>query len=166
MYTASLSELKKELKMLPADELLAVCFRLARYKKENKELLHYLLLESDNESFYIEQVKEDIVEAFSTVNTSSMYLAKKTIRKALRLAAKQIRYSGNKQTELEILMFFCKSLLELDLPLGHSKVMINLLKNQLKKIEKALQSMHEDLQYDYRIELDELIEKVRRLSPF
>lgn len=160
MYTASLSELKKELKHLSEEELLTVCLRLTRHKKENKELLHYLLLESDNESFYIEQVKDDITEAFDTLNSSSLYLAKKTVRKALRLANKQIRYSGIKQTEVEILMFFCQSLLDLGLALNQSKVLVNMLNNQLKKIDKALHSLHEDLQYDYREELEELKTRV------
>lgn len=156
MYTASLSEIKKELKHLSEEELLEICLRLAKYKKDNKELLHYLLLEAGNESFYIEQVKDDIAEAFETVNPSSMYLAKKTIRKALRLATKQIRFSGIKQTEVEILMFFCQSLVNLNLRLSDSKVMMNLLENQVKKIEKALSTMHEDLQYDYQEGLNEI----------
>lgn len=160
MYTASLSELKKELKLLPEDELLNVCLRLARYKKDNKELLHYLLLESGNEAFYIEQVKDDISEAFSTVNSTSLYLAKKTIRKALRLAVKQIRFSGNKQTEVEILLFFCKSLIDLNLGWKESKVLVNLLLNQIKKIEKALATLHEDLQYDYQESLESIRRKV------
>ncbi|WP_420581497.1 hypothetical protein [Reichenbachiella sp.] len=154
MYTASLSELKKELKQLPEEELLAVCLRLARYKKDNKELLHYLLLESGNETFYIEQVKDDITEAFSTINPSSLYLAKKTIRKALRLATKQIRFSGNKQTEVEILLYFSQCLTELDIRWKESKVLVNMLLNQIKKIEKALATLHEDLQYDYQESLD------------
>lgn len=156
MYTASLSELKKELKRLSEEEMLDVCLKLTRYKKDNKELLHYLLLEAGNEGFYIEQVKDDITEAFSTVNPTSLYLAKKTIRKALRLATKQIRFSGNKQTEVEILMYFCQSLIDLNLPLRDSKVLVNLLTNQIKKIEKALSSLHEDLQYDYQEELERL----------
>lgn len=150
MEIASISVLKKELKLLSEEDLLSVCLRLAKYKKENKELLHYLLLEADNEAFYIEQVKEDIDEAFSTINPSSMYLAKKTIRKALRLATKQIRFSGEKQTEVEILLYFCQSLIDLNLALDSSKVLMNLLLNQIKKTEKALASLHEDLQYDYQ----------------
>ncbi|UXX78907.1 hypothetical protein N7E81_16245 [Reichenbachiella carrageenanivorans] len=156
MYTASLSEIKKELKYLPEEKLLEICLRLAKYKKDNKELLHYMLLEAGNESFYIEQVKSDITEAFETVNASSMYLAKKTIRKVLRLATKQIRFSGIKQTEVEVLIFFCQSLIDLDLNLSDSKVMMNLLDNQVRKIEKALSTMHEDLQYDYQESLDKI----------
>lgn len=160
MYTASINELKKELKNLSSSDHLNIIIRLARYKKDNKELLHYLLLESENEAFYIEQVKNDITEAFATLNTTSLYLAKKTIRKALRLASKQIRYSGIKETEIEILLFYCQSLLELDLTITDSKVLMNLLNNQLKKIEKSLLSLHEDLQYDYQQELDSLKDKL------
>ncbi|MDW3210736.1 MAG: hypothetical protein R8N23_12745 [Reichenbachiella sp.] len=156
MYTASLSELKKELKQLSEEDLLAVCLRLARYKKDNKELLHYLLLESANEPFYIEQVKDDIAEAFSTINPSSLYLAKKTIRKALRLATKQIRFSGNKQTEVEILLFFCQKMTELNIGWRDSKVLVNMLLNQVKKIDKVLASLHEDLQYDYQEHLERI----------
>ncbi|WP_422358740.1 hypothetical protein [Reichenbachiella sp.] len=156
MYTVSISELKKELKQLPEEELLAVCLRLARYKKDNKELLHYLLLESANEEFYVEQVKDDITDAFSTINPSSLYLAKKTIRKVLRLATKQIRFSGNKQTEVEILLFFCQSLIELGIGWKGSKVLVNMLLNQIRKIEKALATLHEDLQYDYQESLERI----------
>lgn len=163
MYTSSLNELKKELKLRSTDEILAVCLRMARYKKENKELLHYVLIESENEAFYIEQVKTDIRDAFESLNASSFYLAKKTIRKVLRLANKQIRYSGNKQTEVEILLFFCQFLWDLNLPLKESKAMTNLLQNQLNKIEKALGSLHEDLQYDYQETLSVLRRNIETL---
>lgn len=163
MYTASLSNIKKELKVLPPEQLLEVCLRLARYKKENKELLHYLLMEAENEAFYIEQVKDDIAEAFDSVNTTSLFLAKKTVRKALRLATKQIRYSGIKQSEIEILMFFCRSLLDLNVSLRSSKVLVNMLVNQVKKIDKALLTLHEDLQYDYQEELAAIKQRVTGL---
>ena len=48
MQTTSLSELKKELSIMPKDKLVDVCTKLIRFKKENKELLHYLLFESNN----------------------------------------------------------------------------------------------------------------------
>jgi hypothetical protein len=39
METASISEIKKELKTLTPQQLQDICIRLAKYKKENKELL-------------------------------------------------------------------------------------------------------------------------------
>lgn len=77
MDIASLSHIKKELKNLPPEVLQDVVVRLAKYKKENKELLSYLLFEADNEDEYIRQVKEEIDLEFMSLNRSSFYLAKK-----------------------------------------------------------------------------------------
>ena len=49
MTTASLAELKRALRNVPLGDLPDLCIRLARYKKENKELLSYLLFEADDE---------------------------------------------------------------------------------------------------------------------
>ena len=46
MKASTVSELKEELKHLPPAQLLELCLRLARFKKENKELLTYLLFEA------------------------------------------------------------------------------------------------------------------------
>ena len=64
MKTASLAEIKQELQNLSTKEIAELCLRLARYKKENKELLAYLLFESHNEEAYAVQVKEMIEEKF------------------------------------------------------------------------------------------------------
>ena len=72
MYTASLSILKKELKSKSDEELLAICLRLGRYKKENKYVMHYVLLEADNEIGYVEQIKEDISECFESINYNNL----------------------------------------------------------------------------------------------
>jgi len=72
MYTASLSILKKELKSKSDEEVLAISLRLGRYKKENKEVMHYVLLEADNEIGYVEQIKEDISECFESINYNNL----------------------------------------------------------------------------------------------
>jgi DNA repair protein RadC len=156
MYTASLSNLKKELKSKSDEELLAICLRLGRYKKENKELIHYLLLEAHDDAAYVEQIKADIAEGFETINDSNLYYAKKGIRKVLRVANKHIKYSGNKTSEVEVLLYFVKQIRDMDIPIQNSKVLVNLYLNQIKKIEKALSTLHEDLQYDYNLELEAL----------
>jgi uncharacterized FlaG/YvyC family protein len=150
MKIASIAVIKKELNDLPKSELVAICLRLAKSKKEAKELLNYLLFEASDEESYVQAAKNDITEGFSTINTSSFYLAKKTIRKVLRLTNKHIKFSSSKETEVELLLFFCTSFQALDLPLADSVVMTNLYNNLLKKINKALSTLHEDLQYDYQ----------------
>ena len=80
---------------------------MSRFKKENKELLTYILFESADEQSYIVSVKRGIDEEFEQINRSSTYFIKKSIRKILRNTRKYIRYSGKKETEVELLIYFC-----------------------------------------------------------
>lgn len=153
MTTASLSEIKKELHTLDPEVVESLCNRLAKYKKENKELLSYLLFEAHDEKAYVENVKEEIRELFKTLPSSNLYLIKKTLRKILRFVNKQIKYSGIKQTELELRIFFCSNVKEARIPLTIGTVLFNLYQMQLKKIEAALTKLPEDLQADYEREL-------------
>lgn len=156
MDTASISHIKKELKNLPPENLQEIVLRLAKYKKENKELLSYLLFDAHNESEYIRMVKEEIDEQFLSLNKTSFYLAKKTLRKVLRTTKKHIRFSGKKETEIELLLYFCKKIKDSRLNYKSSKVVFNLYLNQVKRIQKVISMLHEDLQYDYHDELEAL----------
>ena len=62
MDAASIRELKTELQRRAPRESMELCLRLARFKKENKELLTYLLFEAQDESGYINSVKGRIDE--------------------------------------------------------------------------------------------------------
>lgn len=156
MKAASLNELKKELTDLKSAELIALCMRLAKYKKENKELLTYLIFEANDEKSYIEGVKEEIDSAFEGMNKSNIYLAKKSIRKALRFANKYIKYSTSKQTEVEVLIHFCNTLKKSGLSYKNSIVLSNLYQHQIQRIRKALSYLHEDLQFDYKEEISSI----------
>ena len=156
MKAASLAEIKKELKTLPASELLGLCMRLSKYKKDNKELLSYLIFHSDDLQAYIMEVKEEMDGSFADMNKSNVYLAKKTIRKVLRIANKHIRYTGSKEAEIQLLLHFCLGLKSSNLPLNKSTVLLNLYNSQRKKICAAINDLHEDLQYEYQRELEQL----------
>jgi hypothetical protein len=149
MKAASLKELKTELSTLYPAQVLDICMHLAKYKKENKEYLTYLLFEADDEQSYIKEVKDQIDEQFADLNKSSLYLAKKTLRKVLRTTNKYIKYSGSKQTEVELLIYFCKKIRRTGIPLRANTVVGNLYMRQIQRINKALATLHEDLQYDY-----------------
>jgi hypothetical protein len=156
MKSASLKEIKTELSRLHPDTLMELCIRVAKYKKENKELLTYLLFEAGNEKAYINEVKTEMDELFAEVNKSNSYFAKKTIRKILRLTNKHIKYSGSKQTEVELLIHFCKKLKRLGISMPVNSALGNLYFRQYQNIKKALASLHEDLQYDYQEEVNAL----------
>ena len=110
MKAATVVQIKKELQHRNPEELLQLCLRLARFKKENKELLTYLLFEADNEEGYIETVKSEIDEQFTLINTASFFYIKKSVRKILRSLKKYARYSGNKETEVALILYFCEKL--------------------------------------------------------
>lgn len=147
--TATVSEIKVELQTVAPAQVLALCLRLAKFKKENKELLTYLLFEAHDLPNYIETVKLEIDGLFSEINLSNIYIAKKTIRKILNITNKHIKFTGSALAETELLMHFCISLKGSGVPIKKSTALTNLFANQIKKIGKSLASLHEDLQYDY-----------------
>ena len=156
MKAASISDIKQELTNLQPAKLLELCLRLAKYKKDNKELLNYLLFEANDEQTYISNVKTEMEDAFVEINQSNLYFAKKSLRKILRNTAKHIRYTASKQAEVELLLHFCKTLKHSGIPLKNSTVLNNLYQFQLKKLAKVISTLHEDLQYDYLKELNTL----------
>ena len=156
MKTATIKELKDELGHYSREELLNYCLRMAKFKKENKELLTYLLFEASNEAHYIEGLKELIDERFSEINTSNYYYIKKSIRKILREIKKHLRYSKNKETAVELLIYFCQKLALMQPSMNTSIALQNIYQRQLILIRKTIKTLDEDLQYDYGVELDNL----------
>ncbi|MDD3741980.1 MAG: hypothetical protein PHH30_12155, partial [Bacteroidales bacterium] len=149
MKPATISQLKQELKNRSSDELLKLCLDLTKYKKENKELLSYLLFEESDEQTYIKDLKTEIDEDFKLINRKTPYLAKKSVRKILRNIKKHIRYSRKKETEVELMMYFCSKLKQTFPNFRKNTVLLNIYDRQLVAVKKTIASLHEDLQYDY-----------------
>ncbi len=156
MKAATVKELKTELTKYSQEDLVKICLRLSRFKKENKELLTYLLYESENEHHYIESVKRAIDAELEQVNRKRIYLMKKGIRKTQKMAKKYIRYSQKKETEVEILLYFCQQLNAFQPSIKRSKLLQNLYTRQIEYIQRTIKKLHEDLQYDYELELEKL----------
>jgi hypothetical protein len=156
MKAASVSNIKKELKHRSPEELLEICLRLSKFKKENKELLTYLLYEVDNEASYIESIKAEIDQQFSEINKSSYYFIKKSVRKILRNIKKHSRYSTKKETEVELLIYFCTVLKDMTPSIKRDQTLYNIYLRQIEVIKKIISSLHEDLQFDYNSELEHL----------
>jgi len=156
LKAATSKEIKTELQTLSPKELMNLCLRLARFKKENKELLTYLLYESENESGYVQSIKTMIDEDFNSINSNSFYYMKKSVRKTLRQVKKFIRYSPSKETEVELLIYFCEKLKTLKPSIKYNVTLTNLFNRQLEMARKRSKLLHEDLQFDYGEEIDEL----------
>lgn len=156
MKPVTVSILKNELRQHSQQELIEFCLKLAKFKKENKELLSYVLFDSKDEDEYIRAIKEEIDLEFSKFNYERLYFVKKSTRKTLRIIKKYIRYSKKKETEAHVLIYFCSKLKQLSPGYKRSLQMINIFERQLSVVKKAISSLHEDLQYDFNLEIEEL----------
>ncbi len=156
MKSASVKEIRQELEVLSHDQLVQLCLRLVKFKKETKELAGYLLFNAHNEPEYVESVKELLEEMFAEVSIKNLYIAKKNLRKIIRTANRYIRYSSEATTEIDLLIFVCKKMKALNIDFNKSVQLQNLYAAQIKKINKILDTLHEDLRYDYQREIDQI----------
>lgn len=152
MKAASIAEIKKQLVKLDQGQLFEIILRLARFKKDNKELLTYALFLSANEAAFAGYLCEEIREQFQV----SPNMHKKTLRKTIRVMDKCLRFSGSKETELTVRVCFCRSLISSETPFRDRKVMFNMYAAQIKKIKKLIEAYHQDLQHDYWQEFKDL----------
>lgn len=162
MKAASSKQIKDELSHKTSKELLAMCLRLARFKKENKELLTYLLFEAEDEQAYIDSVKDWMKEEFVSINANrrTHYHKKKGVRQILKNVKKYIRYSGNKETEVVLLIAFCQIYRDY-IPLARKRLVFkNIYDRQVELIKKRVLLLHEDLQYDYGLEIESLVKRM------
>lgn len=149
MNTYSINQIKKTIINMDAEDLAAICLRMAKYKKENKELLSYLLYESSDETNYIEQVQAEIDMMFDLLIDNGSYKYMKQIRKIARFISKPMKYSGQASTQVEILIYFTTKLKSLLKKKSNLTALQNLYSQQLKKIDTTMSKLHEDIQYDY-----------------
>ena len=135
MKAAGVKAIKEELNSRSRQELSDLCLKLSKFKKENKELLTYLLFEADNENLFIISIQEEIDLEFENINRKSYYFIKKSIRKILRNTKKNIRYS-----------------------ISNSIPLTRIFDREILKVEKILNTLHPDLKYDYETEIESILE--------
>lgn len=155
----SLNQIKKELQSLPHSEMYELCLKLAKFQKTNKEVIAYLLFESENVEQFIETQKEWISNAFATSNWNSYYLSKKQLRKILSYIAKQSKISGNVFVEIELRFLVIKKMEEYKLADPNYPVVWNIYLRQKMLITKKIEKLHEDYQMDYNYMLEDINEK-------
>ncbi|MBL7934408.1 MAG: hypothetical protein JNM51_01215 [Bacteroidia bacterium] len=158
MKASSISELKKELNELPAKQLVELCLHLAKYKKDNKEFLDYLLFQAHDKTSFVSAVKTEIDEHFNELKTqANLYYVKKSLRKLLRLITKYCKYINDKALAAELHIYFCQKMKASGIPYHKSQLLINMYEQQIKKINTLINALHEDLQQDYMNDLERII---------
>lgn len=156
MKAASVIELCKELEHLDKEKLKQLCLRLSRFKLENKELLTYLLFESEDESSYIQSIKNQLDTLFLDINTKNYFYVKKSVRKILRRIRKFARYSNQPETEVELLLYFCLKMQDIKPSIFKNKTLTNIYNRQIESAQKKTKKLHEDLQYEYNLHVEDL----------
>lgn len=155
MKAASVRDIKEELKFKSKEELIELCLTMGKHKKEIKELLTYLLYEKQNEVDYIKEIKQEIDELFNQLNYASYYHATKGVRKVLRNCKKYIRYSKRKDTEAEVLIYFCSKVKTIAEFFEFNGSLLSIYDKQLEIAQKKITMLHEDLQYDFQLMIEE-----------
>jgi len=163
--TYGLQDIKKEIQHLLPQQTAELILRLARYKKENKELLAYLLFEADNETAFIEQIKAEAGFMFSQLPVQN-YHAAKSMRKILRLLSKYTKFMASKTAEIDLLINFCNSYIHYVDRKTSYKPMRLILTRQMLKIRTLIAKLHEDLQYDYSREYNTMHKEAENKFPW
>ncbi|HVZ95563.1 MAG TPA: hypothetical protein VG847_01710 [Chitinophagaceae bacterium] len=156
MKAASLSDIKSELETRSDKELVSYCVRLSEFRKENKELLTYVLFEENFPEIFIDNFKQEMNQLFSEINRSNIYYVRKSIRKILRYTNKYVRFISSAHLACEMLIHFCNSIIIFDIPVRKSAQLMNIYDGQLKKIDSIISTLHPDLQYDLKKQLKKI----------
>lgn len=155
--TYSLQQIKKELQHIPQEQLTELCLRMVRYKKENKELLAYLLFEARNGTDFVESIKAEAGFMFSQLPVQS-YFAAKALRKILKMLTKYTKFIGSKTAEIELLINFGQNYLQYVIRQSSHKPIRLILIRQVEKIKTNISKLHEDLQFDYSQDYNKLLD--------
>jgi len=141
-------DLKKELQHLSGAEVAVLCLRLARFKKENKELLTYLLFKADDPDAFVQEYKEEMDAQFGKISGKS-YLVVKTLRKIATQMNNQIRYASSEVVKTELLLHFCSNYINFVDYHTNYKPLRSIFYRHAEKAKAAIQKLQEDLQHDY-----------------
>ncbi len=152
----SIKTIRDELSILSNKELIIMISALIKFKKENKELVTYLLFDSKDEGEYIRRITDETNTAMESVNRFNAKQQIKHIRKVLRNIKKAIKISGNHETAIRLLLHFCSIMKEKNLPIYRFKGINLIWERCIGQIESELLKIHEDLRFDYGVELKKL----------
>lgn len=161
MKVASLAEIKKELQHLSEKELITLIADLSKFSTDNKLFLYFQLYGREQPDLFAEMVQEELVHQFHTANTQNSYFAKKSAQGIRRKLNKYLKFSKDKAVQVDLIVFFCEMLAEYGYLKHRHPVIENLYLMQVGKVERLLNNMHEDLQFDYQDKLKDIKKHVR-----
>jgi 4-alpha-glucanotransferase len=159
MFDYTLSEIKKELKSRSHEDIVDLCLQLAKYKKDNKEYLGFLLYDAEDISHFLQDVLKNMDQMFDEIaNQTHWYQTKKSWRKILRQNTKCAKFMKSKSSEIHMLLHFVKRAQSSQISYARYNALTQIVELQIKKIRALIPTVHEDLQYDFNRELATILE--------
>lgn len=157
MRNAGIPELKKELAHLSQKELIELCVLQARRNKESRDYLSFLLFDAHNKQDFANDVKTLIDENFKEIKLqSNLYYVKKSLRKVLRIIVRYCNYMKDDALAAELHIYFCVSLKQSGINYEKSQLIVNIMEQQMKRIDSLISKLHDDLQSDFARDLEKL----------
>jgi len=98
--------------------------------------------------------------------SSHSYQAAKTVRKILRLISKYVKFMASKQAEIELMLNFCHNYLQYINRNSSYKPLRMILLRQLTKTQANIKKLHEDLQFDYVQDYNNIVIEAEKKFPW
>jgi hypothetical protein len=150
----ALQDIKNEIKELPPKRLAELCVALAKFRKENKEYLGYLLFDEATREDYVREVISEVTSAVMDIErTQTPYFTKKNLRRIQRLITRHCRFMADPVPTAEVHIAFVKAIAESSIPFRKHLQLSNIYHQELRKVRAAIDGMHEDLRGDFEKEL-------------
>ena len=155
----TLAQLKKEIQTLPAEKIIALITKLGKFNALNKQLITYELFDAETPETYISDLKVEINDALNLIKLDSWYNQKKTFKKFMKTIGNYKKIMANNEMELQMHLAIATKIYHI---LTHEKYDINfIIEAQLFKsialIKKLIDTLHQDLQYDYLKQYKKLV---------
>ncbi|GHB29330.1 hypothetical protein [Mongoliitalea lutea] len=156
MINPKIAEIKKSLNYLDEKELRSLLLDIIGFTTDNKRYAYFKLHEQQDEHFFLVESKEFLGEEFGKASMANFWSSKKSLQKLRSTLNKMLKFTKRKEFQLELILFFCEQTKEYGYLDYRHPVIHNLYHTQLRKAENLISKLHEDLQYDYQMQLEEL----------
>ena len=100
-----------------------------------------------------------IKDEFENYRLKTAYYKRKGCRRVLRMLKKYIKYASDKEVEVRLLLAYVSMVAE-STTFINDRVIQKIAFRQLLLAEKSIVKLHEDLQYEYKLELEELMQQM------
>lgn len=156
MFNPKIAEIKKAVGFLDEKELRLLLMEIIGFSTDNKRFAYFKLHEQQDEQFFMSESKEFLLQEFFKAVNTNYWTGKKSLQKLRSTLNKLLKFTKRKDFQLELILYFCLQCKEFGYLSYRHPVIENLYTTQLRKAESLINKLHEDLQYDYEHQLEEL----------